>query len=181
MDLVPAPTLATAGALVLQRWQPAWAPDLLAAVEASVPELLAFMPWAEGYTLAKAEQFIAMTQAGAAGRTEFGYALWSDDELVGSASLMARLGPGVLEIGYWVRSDRTGRGIATAAAAALAQAGLALDGIDVVTIRHDPANPASGRVAAAAGFVEVGRQRSTLAQGRDGTGVEVVWERRLAG
>ena len=65
---------------------------------------------------------------------------------------MTRMGPGILEIGYWVHSAYAGRGIATAAAGALAEAGAGLDGIERIAIKHDIANPASGRVAEKLGF-----------------------------
>lgn len=47
---------------------------------------------------------------------------------------MARIGPGGLETGYWVHQAHTRRGLATAAAAALTDAALALPGIDRVEI-----------------------------------------------
>jgi RimJ/RimL family protein N-acetyltransferase len=119
----------------------------------------------------------AMTRAWVEG-TEFSYAMWTpDDEIAGAASLMTRMGPGVLEIGYWVHTAHTGRGLATGAALTLTQAALSMDHVNRVAIRHDAGNLASARVAERAEFVEVQRRPSTLDQTRDGTGVEVVWER----
>jgi RimJ/RimL family protein N-acetyltransferase len=87
------------------------------------------------------------------------------------------MGEGVLEIGYWIHSARTGRGYATVVASALAEAALALPGIDRAAIRHDPANAASGRVADKAGFVHVGEVvHEPTAPGE--TGTHWVWERR---
>jgi RimJ/RimL family protein N-acetyltransferase len=50
-----------------------------------------------------------------------------------------------------------------------------MPGIKRVVINHDAANPASGAVAAKAGFTEVARvERQPQAPGE--SGVEVVWE-----
>ena len=61
---------------------------------------------------------------------------------------MARIGPGGLEIGYWVRRAYTRRGIATTAAAALVDQAFRLPGIERVEIVHDELNVASGGIPA---------------------------------
>ena len=58
-----------------------------------------------------------------------GIFLRSSGEVLGGVSLLARIGPGALELGYWLRNECTGRGYATEAAAALTQVGLAMPGI----------------------------------------------------
>ena len=79
----------------------------------------------------------ARAGAEAASEETMGFGLFeADGELVGGFGLHRRRGPGILEIGYWVRSDRTGRGYATGAARALTQA--AFDGfpdVDRLEIR----------------------------------------------
>jgi RimJ/RimL family protein N-acetyltransferase len=87
------------------------------------------------------------------------------------------MGPGVLEIGYWLHTGHAGRGYATAAARALADLGLAQPGIGSVLIRHDAANVASGRGAEKAGFLRIADIPSTI-DVPDGPGIEVRWERR---
>ena len=71
---------------------------------------------------------------------------------------MARIGPGGLEIGYWVHRAYTRRGLATAASAALVEQAFGLPGVDRVEIIHDELNVVSGRVPRKLGFTEVGRQ-----------------------
>jgi RimJ/RimL family protein N-acetyltransferase len=84
------------------------------------------MPWAhEGYDIEDARGFLKVAvddwESGAA----FNYAIFTAiGELVGAGSMMTRMGPGVLEIGYWIHSAHTGRGYATAAARALASLAL---------------------------------------------------------
>jgi RimJ/RimL family protein N-acetyltransferase len=89
-----------------------------------------------------------------------------DGEVVGHCSLHRRGDGSVGEIGYWVRTDRTGRGIAIAAVTSI----MAEAPADIMsfTIKCDPANARSISVARRAGF--------TLAE----TGSEMVWTRSRA-
>jgi RimJ/RimL family protein N-acetyltransferase len=77
-----------------------------------------------------------------------------------------RIGPGALELGYWVATAFTGRGVATAAVGLLAAEAFADPAIGHVEIHHDARNAASGAVAARAGFTPVatGAWRLTRAQ-----------------
>ncbi|MGW6925641.1 GNAT family N-acetyltransferase [Streptomyces sp. NPDC054950] len=96
--------------------------------------------------------------------------------VVGSCGLHRRIGPGGLDIGYWLHHAWTGKGLATMAAAALVQAGRDLPGIDRIEIHHDAANSASGAVARRLGFTEVERVRVPGGPEAPGeTGVQVRW------
>ncbi|GAA4600928.1 GNAT family N-acetyltransferase [Actinoplanes octamycinicus] len=146
-----------AGELVLKRWEPEWAAEAAAAVQESLPELKPFLPWAkDGYGLAESLSFIQMSVDNWAAGTEFNYAIFTTvGDLVGSIGLMTRMGPGTLEIGYWMRTPWAGRGYMTAAVSVLTRVALTLPGVERVAIRYDAANKASAAVAAKAGFVEV--------------------------
>jgi RimJ/RimL family protein N-acetyltransferase len=140
-----------AGGLVLRRWRLADAPGLLAAIQVSLAELRGFMPWAmEVPTPASVESFLQTTVGGAS----LGFGLFdAGGELVGGAGLHDRRGPGILEIGYWVRSDRTGRGYATAMAGGLTE--MAFERfplIDRIESRCDPANGASAAIPPKLGY-----------------------------
>lgn len=166
------PEMINAGELVLKRWEPEWAEEALAAIKDSLPELRPFMPWAtDGYDLEAAEGFIARSQQQWVDGTEFNYAIFTSvGDLVGSIGLMTRMGPQLLEIGYWTRSPYAGRGYMTAAVEAITRVALALPGIERAAIKHDEANAGSGRVAVKAGFAEVGREvREPEAPGESGT------------
>jgi ribosomal-protein-serine acetyltransferase len=52
-----------------------------------------------------------------------------------------------------------------------------MPGIERVAVRHDVANPASGRVAEKAGFTKA-RTIETDVEAPGQTGVELVWERQ---
>lgn len=170
------PETLDAGPVMLQRWTLERADDLDRAINESLTELIPFMPWAtpdhdpEATTL-----FIVRSHEEWDTGENFNYAmLVPAGDVVGGCGLMTRLGPGLYEIGYWVHSAYAGKGYATAAVLALTRAGLAQPGIDGVEIRHDADNPASGRVAAKAGFQEMGRiDAEKNAPGESGT--MVVW------
>jgi ribosomal-protein-serine acetyltransferase len=167
-----------AGPVTLRRWDPAWVEELDAVIRVSLPQLQQFMPWVTAeHGLAETRDYVTRSVAEWDSGESWNYAIFTaTGELVGSCGLMTRMGPGVLEIGYWVHSAHAGRGYASAAAGALAEAGLRVPRIERVAIKHDAANPASGRVAAKAGFTQVGRVE-TEPQGPGQTGALLVWER----
>jgi RimJ/RimL family protein N-acetyltransferase len=173
------PEMINAGELVLKRWEPAWANEATAAIRESLPELKTFLPWAtDAYDVEASRTFIETSVTNWGEGTTFNYAIFTAvGDLAGGIGLMTRMGPGVLEIGYWMRTPYTGRGYMTAAVDALTRVALVLPGVERVAIRHDVANAASAAVAAKAGFVEVSRvDREPEAPGE--TGTDVVRERR---
>src|SRR4051794_21377091 len=111
------PEMINAGELVLKRWEPEWAGEATAAVRDSLPELTAYMPWArDTYGVADSRAFIERSVKNWSDGTEFNYAVFTTiGELVGAIGLMTRMGPGVLEIGYWTRTAYAGRGYMTTA------------------------------------------------------------------
>lgn len=164
-----------AGPVVLRRWREDQAEVLASAVAASLPELRVFLPWAtDEYDVVSAADFLRECDRHWEAGTELAYGIHAHDgELVGSACLTTRMGPGVLEIGYWVHSAHAGRGHATAAAQVLARLGLEL--APRVVIRHNPDNLASRRVAERAGFTRVAHVPPEEAVCPDGSDA-VVWE-----
>lgn len=166
------------GQVTLRRWQPGDAPVVLRLVTESLDHLQPWMPWAAGgYSAADAADFTARCQEQWESGTDFNYAITVAGQPAGSCGLMTRLGPGVLEIGYWVHRDHTGRGLATDASAALCAAAFALPGIDRVVIRHDAANAASGAVPRKLGFTEIARtavEQDGRAPGE--CGISVMWQ-----
>jgi RimJ/RimL family protein N-acetyltransferase len=172
------PDTLSRGQVSLRRWRPDDAVALLAAVIESQGDLRPWLPWADRYDEDRAAEFVSDCEAQWASGDAFIYAIIVDDHIVGSAGLHNRAGDGALEIGYWVHSDWTGRGIATDATAALTDAALALPGIDRVEIHHDAANTASGRIPAKLGYARLGERpaRDLWAPAPGETGTEVVWQ-----
>src|SRR3954454_17399525 len=132
------------------------APALSRAIAESLEHLRPWMHWVALEPLSP-DQRRAWIRERSAGDEHYG--LWLGDRVVGGCGLHRRLGPGALEIGYWVHAAYTRRGIATATGPQLCAEGFATPGVERVEIHHDRANVASGRVAAAAGFEFVTEQR----------------------
>src|SRR5438309_11678787 len=117
------PAVLPAGQITLSRWRVADTADAVAAIGASIDDLRPWMDWAADGVPSESAQREAFLRGEAAfeAGAEFGYLLREvgADEVVGGCGLLPRVGPGGIEIGYWVRSDRHSRGYATAAARAL--------------------------------------------------------------
>jgi RimJ/RimL family protein N-acetyltransferase len=166
----------TSGQVALRRWRAADADTVYQVVMQSLEHLLPWMPWASGYRRNDAVRFTAQSEQDWESGVAYQYAITTDDAVIGSCGLMRRIGPGGLEIGYWLHPAYTGRGLATAAAAALVRQAFALPDIDRVEIVHDEANTASGGVPRRLGFTEIERRtrpRGAVAPGE--VGIEVVW------
>ena len=165
------------GPLTLRRYRNDDLDDLVRAVTESEDHLRGWLPWVAGHSVESEAAFLAQSARDWESGTAYNYAIRTDGAFAGGIGLMARIGPGGLEIGYWVHRDFTRRGLATAASAALVEQAFRLPGVDRVEIVHDELNVASGGVPRKLGFTEVGR-RPIEPRPLQGTGVGVVW--RLA-
>ena len=165
--------------LVLRRVSAQYASELSSAVARSLPELRLFMDWAQ-HDPATPEAFAEFLEASDReweSDRAYGYHVFvaATDELIGGCGLMRRRGPGAIEIGYWIHSGHTGRGLATEAAAILVETAWQLADVCRIVIRHDSANPASGRVAEKIGFHEIDRVAVEItAEGE--SGIDVIRE-----
>jgi ribosomal-protein-serine acetyltransferase len=168
------------GPVTLRRWRVADAPVAERIVTESLDHLRPWMPWAAGYAgddpAERAAEFTRQCEEEWESGAGFSYAIYTGETPVGSCGLMTRIGPGGLEIGYWIHPAFTRRGLATAAAEALTQVAFLLPGIQRVEIHHDAANLASGGIPRKLGFTEVGRQPDTGPERAPGeTGIRVIW------
>jgi ribosomal-protein-serine acetyltransferase len=162
------------GHLTLRRYRGDDLDAVVQAVTDSRDHLRPWMPWAADYTRQSAAEFLAKSARDWADGKEYNYAIIAGGALAGGCGLMARIGPGGLEIGYWVHQAYTRRGLATAASAALVEQAFRLPGVDRVEIVHDELNVASAGVPRKLGFTEVDRRPLDL-RPPDGTGIGVVW------
>jgi len=151
----------TDGVVTLRHPIAADAPAIAAAVQASLPELQVFMPWATpDYGPAEARQW--MFGEFNPGEEPF-VIVDKSGEIIGSCGL----GPidslnRMIELGYWVRSDRAGSGVATRVAKLLARHAIDNRGAMRVEIHMSVENPGSRRVAEKAGAVFEGTMRARI-------------------
>ena len=172
----------TRGPVTLRRWRAGDEDAVYRAVAQSRDHLRPWMAWAADYSPAGAADFVRQSEQDWESGIAFNYAITLPGdaaaemaaevdgsrglevdgsrglEVAGSCGLMARIGPGGLEIGYWVHGAHARRGLATAAAAALTAEAFTLPGIDRVEIVHDERNVVSGRIPRSLGFTEIGRR-----------------------
>lgn len=174
----PPELLRPAGGITLTRRSPVHAPALNAAVRANLDHL---RPWLEWATEAPTPALTAeLTEAGSAAwdaGTDFIYLVGLDAEpgrVIGSFGLHGRIGPGALELGYWVSAEHGRRGIATAAARTVTEAALALPGIERVEIHCDQANDASAAVPRRLGF-RLDRVVAAPVRAPGETGRKLIW------
>lgn len=142
------------------------------------------MPWAhEPATTEVYAPVLARFDAAFDAGTEFVFGMFerspSGVVVVGGCGLHLRGGPGVVEVGYWVRTDRHRLGYATAAAGALTTAAFEyLDDVDEVHITMDKANTASAGVPAKLGYtLAVEEEREVVAPASSGRTLRWVMRR----
>lgn len=173
--VTPPPELIDVGAATLRRWRAADLEASCDAVLASQEHLKPWMPWVVDFSRAGQEEFLALSARQWDSGEAFAYAMTVDGQIAGSIGLHGRIGPGALEIGYWVHVGFTRRGLATAGSAALAGIAFAMPGIERVEIVVDELNFASAGVPRKLGFTDAGRRKLTPAP-LGGSGHAVVWQ-----
>jgi len=166
----------TQGSLLLRAWEEADAERLAQAIGENIDHLRPFMPWIaqEPMSADARRTLIAKWASDAAGGGDEVCGVFLDGLIAGGSGLHHRLGPGGLEIGYWVHKNYVRRGIATTAARLLTDSAFARPGIDRVEIHHDVANVASSGVPMALGYTLIGTEPRP-AQAPAETGVHCIW------
>jgi RimJ/RimL family protein N-acetyltransferase len=175
------PTTLDAAPLQLVAWDPRYAAGVADASNASFDALHTWMSWAT--ELATEASMLTVLAHGAqrfAHDLEWQYLMTeADGTVVGGTGLRPLPDPKSLEIGYWVRTDRTQRGYATASARALTSAAFSfLATCERVEIHMDVANLKSAAVPPRVGYwLEREEDRPFLAPGHTGRGFIWVMDR----
>lgn len=158
----------TDGVISLRFYRPEDAEELYEAVRESMRELQPWMPWChENYSIADSREWLASRRERSGGEdvSDYGFRI-SDartDRYLGGVGLnqLDNLHRRA-NLGYWIRTSATGRGVATRAVALTARFGfehLKLIRIEIVAALG---NRASQRVAEKAGAVREGVMRHGL-------------------
>ncbi len=165
----PAPYRIETERLVIRCYDPVDAPLMKDAIDSSLDHLREWMPWTadEPQTIEEKVALIRRFRAAFDSGDNFAYGIFAQGDRVqlGGSGLHPRIGPGGLEIGYFVRADATRRGFATETAAALTRAGFEICEADRIEIRIEPRNAASLGVPRKLGFAEEATLRRRLPAG----------------
>jgi len=141
---------------VLSRIREADGDQIALAVHASLDHLRPWMPWATEAAAQAEAQRVRSREAEDlwAHGSDYMYVLRPEHggPVIGTFGLHRRVGPGAIELGYWVHADFVARGYASAGAAALTHAGSALADVDRVEIHTDEANVISAAIPRRLGY-----------------------------
>jgi RimJ/RimL family protein N-acetyltransferase len=162
----PAPYRIETERLVIRCYEPRDTPLVKEAIESSLEHLRAWMPWAhdEPQTLEEKLELVKYFRSNFDIGENFTYGIFDsgESEVLGGTGLHPRIGPGGLEIGYWIRASATRQGFTTESTAALTRAGFEICGADRIEIRIEPGNTASFGVPRKLGFAEEATLRRRL-------------------
>jgi RimJ/RimL family protein N-acetyltransferase len=154
------------GEIIVRPYRPEDIPALFEAARASIPELSEWMPWCHpNYSIEETRSFILSRPEQWAKDAEYGFGVFSreDGRFLGGVGVnFINRVHDMANLGYWVRSSETGRGIASKAARLVAQFGLGQLGFQRIEILAATANIASQRVAEKAGALKEGVLRNRL-------------------
>lgn len=161
--------------LVLRCWDPADAPALKRAIDASLEHLLPWMPWAreEPQSVEMKMELLRKFRGRFDLDKDHVYGIFTRDEsaVVGGAGLHKkpeRHGSSAREIGYWIAQSFTGQGLATEAAAALVRVAFEVEHVERLDLCCEPENVRSAAIARKLGFHEDGLLRQRMKRS-DGT------------
>lgn len=138
------------------------------AIERSLPELKLAMSWAHTSTPASVSEHIRDAERDWEAWTGWDWAIFYEDQIAGSIGLIRHIPMWrSAELGYWIRSDIAGRGVATEAGRAAISFGFEVLDLNRIELGAAVDNIASQRVAEKLGFVFEGTKREgSLVDGR---------------
>jgi RimJ/RimL family protein N-acetyltransferase len=147
--------------LVLEPAEPSHADALWRATEASLAELRPWLGWSRVATRESTHEFTERSLTSWTADVDYAFVVLEDGDPVGGVGVHTPRLEGLGELGYWTRSDRTGRGYMTEAAGAAVDFGFGTLGLYRLELRAGVGNVASQRVAEKLGF----RHEGTLREG----------------
>lgn len=136
--------------LVLAVWTPDDAEELRAILDRDDAHLRPWIPFMqkEPRTLPQTREWLAQIAAQFDRGEHFRYSLREKDggALVGENMLLTRPGPGALEVGYWIASDRCDKGYATESTQAMIDLARGIEGVERVVFQCDVRNAPSNAI-----------------------------------
>ena len=139
------------------------------AIEMSLGDLQPWLPWVEGYDRGVAQRFVRESVAAWADRRAFDFTVRLIDDPnrhIGNVSIWhTSVQNDIGEVGYWIRSDETGRGYGTEATTRAVQIGFEELRLHKVQLRIAIGNTRSEHIAEELGFVREGVLRDEVKVG----------------
>lgn len=135
--------------------------DLFQIVEKNLDHLHGWMQWAvKDYSIGHARSFTELSERQWAARQTMNYLIFVEGEIAGGAgyNFVDRTNRGT-ELGYWLDSDRTGRGIVTRSVSSLIKSAFADLEMHRVVIRCAEGNTKSRAIPEKLGFTKEGTMR----------------------
>lgn len=152
--------------LLLSPFQRRDVDPLVEAIQASLPELKAWLPWPhDRYDRIDALRFIRDSNRAWREQRAYDFAITRPGEAthLGNVSIWYTSRPnGCAEIGYWIRTTETSTGVGTEATAAMLQVGFKDLGLHRITLRVAVGNRPSERIAEKLGFSREGTLREVI-------------------
>jgi ribosomal-protein-serine acetyltransferase len=164
-------------ALTLRRWARDDAAELGEAVADSVEHLRPWISWIahEPLSVTAREALIDDWHQQWLAGGDLVMGVFVDGAVAGGCGLRRRIGPGGLEIGYWIARRFLRQGIATTVAGLLTDAAFSDPAITRVEIHHDQANQASAGVPRKLGL-RLARERVDEIQAPGESGISCEWQ-----
>jgi RimJ/RimL family protein N-acetyltransferase len=151
--------------------------QLVDVVNSDLEHLRPFMPWAQEPVTVEAQTawWQGTSELREDGTADLAYGIFdAAGTLLGGTGFHVRSRPDVVEIGYWLAADATGRGLMTRVTAALVDVAGRLAGVRRVEIKCDESNTRSAAIPRRLGFrLDRVETREPLAAAE--TGSDQVW------
>lgn len=161
----PAPTQFHTQRFLVRRYELSDEQQLFQAARSSIPEVFRFLPWCHpDYSIEDSRNWLITIVPNWDRAIAYSFGIFSKDgqELHGGCGINQIDEHRTGNLGYWVKTASTRRGIATEVTPMLAKYGLEYLGLQRIEIVMSVENTASRAVAEAAGGVYEGRLRNRL-------------------
>ncbi|MBN2074370.1 MAG: GNAT family N-acetyltransferase [Dehalococcoidales bacterium] len=158
----------TNGIITLRPYRGEDVDALFEAARESIPEMTPWMPWCHpDYSIQESRDWIALRPEHWEKGTSYDFTIRdaTTDRYLGGCGLNGiHRGPDIANLGYWVRTSATGKGVATTTTLLLADFGISELNLKRIEIVVDVDNIASQRVAEKSGATREGILRNRLEQ-----------------
>ena len=155
----------TTDRLLVRRYRQSDEDFLFEAARASIPEVFQFLPWCHpDYARDDAQQWLATVESNWKDASAYNFGIFNQEgtEFHGGCGITSIDEHPIGNLGYWIKTASTGKGIATEATSSLADFGIHQIGLQRIEIIMSTHNDASRKVAEGSGARVEGTLRNRL-------------------